>query len=356
MLAFAVLSISVFLSAKALAADTSPAAGKAVASTAPVFAKVGDTVITHRDFDNEYANATRNRFYHGKPPDWQVASLQREIGDKLVNDALLLIEAKRRKLKPDAAKVKLQVERYEQNNAGNENWQKVRERLVPLLTKRYEEENLRGQLEEQVRKVPTPNEKQLRAYYNAHPEKFTEPENVRVSVILVSADPGAPSSWDVARKKAADLLKQIREGADFAEIAKLHSDDGETADQGGDMGYQHAGMMSEMSQQVVDKLKSGEMSEPVGLMEGIAIFKLVDRVQAKLNNFETVKERAGELYLTDEGDRAWKSLIAQLRKKTPVEVDESHFLPLDKPAKKATAKPAVAQPGSQSTGEAATGK
>lgn len=337
-LALTALIIGMLSGTGALAADASAPDS----SAPPVFARVGKIVITWRDFNNAYASASRGRFYHGKPPDAEVAALQREIGDKLVTDALLLNEAKRIKLKPDAAAVKQKLEAYDQRNSGSEQWQKIRDRALPALAKRYEEENLLSQLEQRVRKVRAPNEKQLRAYYQANPDKFTEPQQLRVSVILLYVDPGI-GDFDIKRKKAEELVKQLREGADFAEMAKLHSGDAETVNQGGDMGYLHGGMLSEMSQQAIDKLKPGEISDPVGLMEGIAIFKLTDRKEAKLNSFDAVRERAGELYLTDESERAWKSLIAQLRKKTPVTVDESRFLPLSKPAEKAATQP-VAQP------------
>jgi len=119
-------------------------------------------------------------------------------------------------------------------------------------------------------------------------------------------------------------------------MAKLYSGDAETVEQGGDMGYLHGGMLSEMSQLIVSKLKPGEISDPVGLMEGIAIFKLTDRNEPKLNSFEAVRQRARDLYLVDEGERAWKSLIAKLKKNTLIKVDESRYLPLPKPAATST--------------------
>ena len=352
-LALTALSIGVMFSADALAAEASAAGAGSVGNTPPVFAQVGKVVITQREFDTAFASASRKRFYHGKPPDAEVAVLQREIGDTLITNVLLLNEAQRLKMKPDSAEVKQKVEQYDQRNSGNEQWQKIRDKALPVLTKQYQEENLRSQLEQRVRKVPAPNEKQLRAYYTAHPDKFTEPEQIRVSIILLKVDPGVPT-WDATRQKAEDLVKQLRGGADFAEMVKLHSDDTETVDQGGDMGYLHGGMLSELSQQVVNKLKPGEVSDPVGLMEGIGIFKLTDRKVAKLNSYDAVKPRAMELYLTEEGERAWKSLIAQLKKKTPVKVDESRYLPLPKPA--ATAPTGTAQPAANTVGNAAAPK
>jgi parvulin-like peptidyl-prolyl isomerase len=335
-LALTALSIGLSACAEALAADAS-AEQKAAP---PVFAQVGNATITQREFDSAYAAASRNRFYHGKPPDAEVAALQREIGEMLITNVLLLTEAKRLKLKPDAAEVKKRLEKVEQRNSGNAQWQNIRDRALPVLTKQIEDQNLISQLEQRVRKVPAPNEKQLRAYYDAHPEKFTEPQQIRISIILLGVDPGAPD-FDAKRKLGEELVKQLREGADFAEMATRYSTDAETVGQGGDMGYLHGGMLSELSEQVAGKLKPGEISDPVTLMEGIGIYKLTERMEAKLNSFDEVKERATALYLKDEGERAWKSLIAKLKKKTPIKVDESRYLPLPKPAETDARKPAA---------------
>ena len=335
-LALVVLSIATIMGGKALAAEAGATVDSAAGNTQPVFAQVGETVITMNEFNSAYASTARGRFYHGKPPEADVAKLQREIGDKLITEALLVIEAKRLKLKPNSKIIEQKVEQYDQRNSSDERWQKVRDRALPILTKRYEDEDLRNQLEQQVRKVPAPNINQLKTYYNNNPGKFTEPEQIRVSVNLLKVDPAVPT-WDAAREKAKELVKQLRDGADFAELVKLYSGDTETINQGGDMGYLHGGMLSPMSQQYIDKLKPGEISDPVGLMEGIAIFKLTDRKEAKLNSFETVKERASELYITEKSENAWKTLIAQLKKNTPITVDESHYLPLPATASKAPA-------------------
>ena len=334
-LALTALSIGALLGSDAFAADAKPTGNGTDGSMPPVFAKVGKTIITQREFDGEFAEASRNRFYHGKPPEAEVAALQREIGDKLINRVLLLNEARRLKLKPDSDFVNQKLEMYEQKNANNPQWQNIRDRALPVLTKRFQEESLRNKLEQRVRNVPAPNEKKLRAYYTAHLDKFTEPEQLRVSVILLKIDPSAPD-YDTARKKGEDLLKQLRAGADFAELATLYSGDADTVEQGGDMGYLHAGMLPELAQEVVNKLKPGEISEVTGLMEGMAIFKLTARNESKLSSFETVKQRAGELYRADEGERAWKSLIAKLRKNTAIKVDESRFLPLPNTVSKST--------------------
>ncbi|MGA9667005.1 MAG: peptidylprolyl isomerase [Gallionella sp.] len=294
----------------------------------PYYAKVGDIYINWIDYNNEYATEARKKFYHGKPSDDAIAAFQRQIGDTLVTNAMLVQEAKRRKIKPDEAFVKEQLDQYEQRFAKNPNWPAARPRVLPILTERMQNANLRSKLEEQVRNVPDPSKKQLRKYYADHQDKFTAPPATRVSVILIKVDPGAPDTdWQKASEQAQDLVKRARAGEDFAELAREYSGD-KTAADGGDMGYLHEGMLPGLPAETVGKLQPGETSDPVKLMEGVGIFRLVERHEAKVNSFEASEPRAKELWLKEQSDNAWNSLIAKLKKNTPVEVDESHFLPL----------------------------
>ena len=65
----------------------------AVAAQSTVFAKVGDSVITLDEYNAAFSVASRGKFYHGKPPENEVALLQREVGEQMVARILLLREA-----------------------------------------------------------------------------------------------------------------------------------------------------------------------------------------------------------------------------------------------------------------------
>jgi parvulin-like peptidyl-prolyl isomerase len=196
------------------------------------------------------------------------------------------------------------------------------------MRQRLENESRLQILEARVRDVPAPSEAQLRAYYDAHPETFTEPEQTKVSIILLKVDPSSSAEvWDAARKEAAALHERLKKGADFAELARMHSGDASAA-QGGDMGYIHRGMLGELAQKAIDALKPGQNTAPVELLEGIALFRLVERQKPNLNDLATVKARAHDLWRRDEGERAWKGLIAKLRRETPIELHEELYTPL----------------------------
>lgn len=316
------------------AAPAAPGSTPQRAKASPIYAKVGSMSITWLDYDYAYASEASKKFYHAKPSESTVAAFQRQIGDTLITNAMLVQEAKRRKLKPDAALVKQQLEQFEQRFAKNPNWADSRARVLPIITRRFENENLRIKLENLVRNVPAPSVKQLRKYYAAHPEKFTSPLQQRVSIILLRMDPSAPDTdWQKATEAAQGLVKRLRAGEDFAALARDYSGD-VTAEEGGDMGYLHEGMLPGLPAETVSKLQSGETSDPVTLMEGVAIFRLTERKQAGISSFGAVQQRAKELWLTEQSDSAWNSLIAKLKKNTPVQVDESHFLPLPAATKK----------------------
>jgi parvulin-like peptidyl-prolyl isomerase len=290
-------------------------------------AQIGDINISREEYDQELHMAARRKFYHGTIPEGQMAVLQREVAANMVDNVLLMKEAKRIGLRPDVEKIKLTMSEYEKRYQGNEQWQSRRVVLLPKLQKQLEKESLIQQLKDKVHDVPSPSAAQLRSFYTANPDKFTEPEQVRTSVILLKVDPSSPRPvWEAARAEAASLLKKLRGGADFAQLARQRSGD-ESAANGGDMGYLHRGMLAEPAQAVVDKMKLKEISEPVTLLQGVAIFRLDERKAAVSNPLGKVEPRARELWRREQGQREWQTLLATLRKATPTSIDESKFLP-----------------------------
>jgi len=323
---YAVVLYACVLNTNSLAADNH--ANKASSGEQQVFAKVLNTTITLQDFENSFATAARAKFYHGKPPTQEIAAMQRDVGNKLVNDILLIHEAKRRKLVPDEALIKQQLEKLDQRYSNDDEWKKVRSVEIPKIKRQMQDRNLLGQLEKVVRNVPDPTEKQLREYYTNHLDKFTAPERQRVSLILIKVDPSSPNEeWQGAYEKAEKLVSRLKNGEDFSELARKYSADA-SAESGGDMGYLHKGMLSEAGEQQIGKLKPGEFSEPTVTMEGIAIFRLAERQPPKVNDFKDIQDRARGLWLTEQGKLAWETLIKELREKTPVQVNESIYLPL----------------------------
>lgn len=316
------------LATTAIAAAASSAAAAAEPAPESVFARLGDAVITFEEYNNAFGAAARGKFYHGKAPENEVAKLQREVADKLVARVLLLREAKRRGIAPDQAEIQKTVEGYEKRYGNSEQWKRTRDQVLPGLTARLADDSILKQFEKSVRALPDPQVQEVEAYYKKHQDKFTEPERLRVSSILLKVDPSSPPEARAQAEVAAKAVyAKLKEGGDFAALARENSDD-RSGPSGGDMGYLHKGMVPQAVQDLLATMKPGETSEPLHLLEGVAILRLTERVEPRLHPFERVKERAAALLKRDKSEEVWNSLIAELKKATPAQINDGDFLPL----------------------------
>lgn len=302
------------------------AQSQASGNEAEVFARVGEQVITLGEYRSAFAAGVRQKFYHARPPEDELARFQREVGEKLIDQALLAREAQRRGIVPDRARIDAQVAEYEKRYAGNERWQNTRANVLPRLVRELERRSRLERLEANVRSVPLPDPADARAYYEANPGLFTEPEQVRLSLILLKVNPASPDEvWDEAMARGQRLHARLKQGADFAELARLNSAD-PSAERGGDLGYVHRGMLPEsIEKQVIETLHPGAASAPVRLLEGVAIVRLEARKPARLREFADVSRSARELLQRERGEKAWQTLVAELRAAKDVQVIELRY-------------------------------
>jgi parvulin-like peptidyl-prolyl isomerase len=287
------------------------------------FAVIGADSISRQEFQAALHEGMRRTFFHGAPEPEQLAAYRRGVAQRLIDRVLLRQEIKRRRLVADAAAVDAGLLKIEQRLTANPEWQADRERALPLLRARLEEENTLAQLEAQARQVAEPDAVAIRKYYQDHPEQFTTPERVRVSLILLKVEPSAPvQAWQAAEQEAIQLVGKLRGGADFAALARLHSADTSAA-KGGDLGYIHRGMLAAEAQQALDKMVAvGEVSPPVMLLQGVAVLRLDERVVPVLNALGAAAPRVRELLMREQADAAWKGLLEGLRARTPIIIND----------------------------------
>lgn len=128
------------------------------------------------------------------------------------------------------------------------------------------------------RDFPTPTDEEIRAYYQAHKIDFPA-LGVPVHVYHIVFDDSV---------KAAEVLGQLKQGADFAEMAKLHfPGEPEMKEVAYDLGFITKGEMPEEFYQTALKLKAGEISHPVRTRWGFHLIKVVEKKQ-KGTTFEEI--------------------------------------------------------------------
>jgi peptidyl-prolyl cis-trans isomerase C len=147
------------------------------------------------------------------------------------------------------------------------------------------------QIEEQlvaeayVRKVITPKitEAKIKERYDQLSSKYVPEDEVRASHILVQTE-----------DEANAIIKQLKDGADFAKLAGEKSKDTGSAKQGGDLGYFDKKAMVKPFADAAFSMKVGEISEkPVKSDFGYHVIKLVDKRKSAAPKIDDVKEQLG---------------------------------------------------------------
>jgi len=137
-------------------------------------------------------------------------------------------------------------------------------------------------------------EDDAKKYYSENKTKFETPEQVRASHILIKPDTTDPNTDPnkakaIAKAKAQDLLKQIKDGADFAELAKANSDCPSAA-KGGDLNFFSRGRMIPAFEKTAFELKIGQVSDIVETQFGYHVIKVTDHKDASVTQFEQAKD------------------------------------------------------------------
>jgi len=135
----------------------------------------------------------------------------------------------------------------------------------------------------------------LQSYYDQHQDEYRAPEQVNVRHILIKTPlPGTdgkvdPKGVEEARKKAEDVLKQVKAGGNFAELATKYSEDTGSAKNGGSLGWIGRGRTVPEFEKVAFSLPKGGTSDLVQSSYGFHIIHVDDKQDAHVKGIDEVK-------------------------------------------------------------------
>jgi peptidyl-prolyl cis-trans isomerase D len=134
----------------------------------------------------------------------------------------------------------------------------------------------------------TVSDADLHAAYAASMDNFRMPERVKARHILIKTQGKTDAEKKQALAKTEDLLKQLKAGADFSQLAEKNSEDSSNAPKGGDLGWFTHGTMVAEFDKAAFALNKGEMSGIVTTEFGYHIIKVDDKEIARVKPFEEV--------------------------------------------------------------------
>ncbi|MEO8727438.1 MAG: peptidyl-prolyl cis-trans isomerase, partial [Acidobacteriaceae bacterium] len=159
----------------------------------------------------------------------------------------------------------------------------------------------------------TPQE--VQSYYDSHKQQFQIPERVKVSHILISPKPGPDGKPNdaAAKAKADDILKQIKAGGNFAELAEKNSDDPGSAKQGGSLGFITKGMTVPEFEKAAFALNPGQVSDVVHSSFGYHIIRSDGKEPAHAQSFDEVKAQIEPMLLKQKRAQAASSYVDKIQ-------------------------------------------
>src|SRR6266704_662671 len=158
----------------------------------------------------------------------------------------------------------------------------------------------------------------LQAYYDQHRDEFRVPEQVNVRHILIKTPlPGPDGKVDTkgaeeARKKAEDVLKQVKVGGNFADLAKKYSEDPGSAKNGGSLGWIGQGRTVPEFEKVAFSLPKGATSDFVKSSYGFHIIHVDDKQDAHVKTLDEVQSQIEPLIKQQKAAQAAQHEAEQL--------------------------------------------
>jgi peptidyl-prolyl cis-trans isomerase SurA len=323
-----------------------------------IVARVNNQIITRSEYQRS-KDQLRDEIKQQNPPDPDKVYAEREkdVLRDLIDQQLLIEKGKELGISGDTELIKredqmrkdmkldsieaLEKEAQKQGISWEDFQQNMRNQII---TQRVIGEEVGGHLS------ITKEEEQK--FYDEHKSEMEQPEAIRLSEILVApktATPAAPAaangnpnspppaqSQDEAAKQAADaaalsaaeakandLLKQIRAGAAFEDIAKKYSD-GPSAADGGALGIFKRGQLAKELEDKTFAMKAGDVTDVIRTKQGYVILKVVEHQQAGIPPMKDVLPKIQDALYYEKLQPALRAYLTKLREEAYIKYADGY--------------------------------
>jgi peptidyl-prolyl cis-trans isomerase SurA len=317
-----------FTSVAALAGTLTLMVGAAQARVVEkIAAVVGDSIILGSEIEEKAAPllAEVARLPEASKRTARAAALRREVLERLIDDELILQQATELKLTVTSEQVDASIEEIKRQNNIDDDQLREALRAQGMSMAAYRADLKKQLLRFRVINIAvgsrvTISDDDVKTYYDRHMKDGANVQ-VRASHIFIAIPENADAAV-VAEKQAQakKLLDRALGGEDFAKLAREASDDPATRAEGGDLGYFGKDMLPKAIEEMVFAMKVGDVRGPVRADRGFHVIKLVDRKTKDPKPLDEVKDDVRMQLRQKEMERQTKSYLAELRKKTLVDI------------------------------------
>jgi peptidyl-prolyl cis-trans isomerase SurA len=306
-----------------------------------VLVKVNGDIFTQTELEERQTAAIRARMGVDFKPDMvnnseELKKAVEEVTPQLLVDAideLLLLQMGKEKgyhLSDDQFKAWLDNLRKEQNLTDDQKFQaalKQEGMTVDDLRKNVEKQFLVGQVQrDEVGSKLSITEEEARQYYLTHKSEFAEPATVTLREILIdvpSTAKGGQATISVAKQdeaeaQAAALRTRLLAGEDFAKVA-AEASAAASKSNGGLIGPMNLAEVSVSLQELIGKMKPGEITQPIRTSKGVQILKLETIKPASIQPFESVRDLVADKVHDARQQTEVRKFLARMRGQALIE-------------------------------------
>jgi peptidyl-prolyl cis-trans isomerase SurA len=293
-----------------------------------IIARVNNEIVTRSDYERARASAEDDAKQEcaGKctPEQLQadIEDRQKNVLRDLIDQSLLVQRGKDMgvSVEPEVIK-KLDQIRIQNNLASMEdlekavssqgqNWEDFKNNIRNgILTQRV--------IGSEVGSHITIAKDEVKKYYEEHQKDFIRPEQVGLREIEVATEGKKESELPDLKKKADTALQRVKDGEDFAEIAKRLSD-GSTAKQGGFLGVYKRGELSKQLEDTVFKMKKNELTDVMDTKQGYLILQVMEHYDEGMQPLNKVENEITDRLYSARMEPALRDYLKTLREQSYV--------------------------------------
>ncbi|MEK6590848.1 MAG: peptidylprolyl isomerase [Nitrospinota bacterium] len=279
-----------------------------------VIAMVNGEKITVDEFEQEFSVLRKKKGIDEIGEEGQLKTLRKNLLNQLIEKKLLLQEARRLDLSVKDGELDDEMkkmiagypsdvfqEMLHTKGMNREDWrEKVKENM---LIGKLIDRKLKGNIHV--------SNNDIDSYFKSHFKNFSKPLQFHIVQIVVKS-----------QEDAISIRSELLKGGDFEKIAREKSI-GPEAEKGGDLGFFSEGQMPQEFDDVILKLKVGDISYPLKTPYGYHIFKLVERREPGKMEYGEAKEKIRNILMKERYDNAFKNMMVSLKDSAKIEIKDS---------------------------------
>ncbi len=289
-----------------------------------IVVRVDDQIISRSDVARA-EQQMQEEAAQSNVPAAELAQRQRDMLRDMIDQQLLLARAKELGLNADADVIRQLDEIRKQNKMDSLDDLEKAARQQGVNFEDFKAK-IRNQIlaqqvvRDEVGRRLQMTEAEEKRYYEEHLKDFDQPEQIRLSEILVPLpETASPAEIEQGQTKANGIKTQVMQGADFAALAKKVSG-GPSAAQGGELGLFKRGALAPVLEEQTFNLKPGESTQPIRTRQGFVILKVEDHIAVGPAPMKSVEPQIQEAMYVAQMQPAMRAYLSKLREQSYVDV------------------------------------